>query len=366
MTATTSAGAGTGSAATPRTGPRGTPASRLEVTLDEPPTLGGLYARAARWAATAAVAGPAGRLLDRSGARDRGRAGSDKPPLALPEVAYHLAGVRAEADRLTAYQHLVGEPATDALPAGFVHVLGFPVATALMVRPDFPLPLLGMVHLANRVTQHRPLLLAERLDVCAWAQDLRPHRKGVQVDLVTEVRAEGDDAVAWRGVSTYLAPGARGAAGAPGRVAPPEPAAPPGSAGTPGSTAPPDREPPDGPRFVPPPPTALWRLDAGTGRRYAAVSGDVNPIHLSAASAKAFGFPRAIAHGMDTAARLLAGVGAARGAAFVWEVAFAKPVLLPSTPAARVARDDTGGFTLTLWDTRRGRAHVTGSVRPPG
>ncbi len=55
----------------------------------------------------------------------------------------------------------MGAVAADVLPAGFVHVLAFPVTTALMVRDDFPLPLLGMVHLANTVTQHRPVRLGE-------------------------------------------------------------------------------------------------------------------------------------------------------------------------------------------------------------
>ncbi len=120
-----------------------------------------------------------------------------------------MAGVTADPDHLSAYQHLLGETASDALPAGFVHVLAFPVATALMVRDDFPLPLAGMVHLANRVEQGRSLRLGERLAVRAHAEHLRAHRSGTQVDLVTEVRAEGDDAVVWRGVSTYLAKGAR-------------------------------------------------------------------------------------------------------------------------------------------------------------
>ena len=39
-----------------------------------------------------------------------------------------------------------------------------------------------------------------------------------------------------------------------------------------------------------------------TGRRYAAISGDYNPIHLSTISAKMFGFKTAIAHGMWTLA----------------------------------------------------------------
>jgi len=293
------------------------PASHRELELPVP-GLGGLYARGAA---------ASGRL-----ALTRRFGSSDDAIGPLPEVAYAVRGVRADAAHLTAYQHLLGEPATDALPAGFVHVLAFPVATALMTRSDFPLPLLGMVHLANAVTQHRPIRLGETLDVRAWARDLRPHRTGTQVDLVTEVSVA--DEVVWRGTSTYLAKGA-GASGADD-----------------------EREP-----FVAPVPTGQWRLPADTGRRYAAVSGDRNPIHLSALSAKALGFPRAIAHGMYTASRALADVGAARGEAFVWSAEFSKPVLLPSAPSVRLAREG-GGFGYTVWRPGSTAPHLTGTVTP--
>jgi len=288
------------------------------VELPAVPGLGGLYARGAATSGRSAVT--------------RRLRPSDHPIATLPDAAYAVRGVRADAAHLTAYQHLLGEAATDALPAGFVHVLAFPVATALMTRPDFPLPLLGMVHLANTVTQHRAIRLGESLDVRAWAQDLRPHRTGTQVDLVTEVSAA--DEVVWRGTSTYLAKGA-GATGADD-----------------------ERE-----AFVAPVPTGQWRLAADTGRRYAAVSGDRNPIHLSALSAKALGFPRAIAHGMYTASRALADVGAARGEAFVWTAEFSKPVLLPSAPNVRITHD-AGGFAYTVWRPGSTAPHLTGRVDP--
>ena len=88
-------------------------------------------------------------------------------------------------------------------------------------------------------------------------------------------------------------------------------------------------------RFSAPDPTALWQLGVDTGRAYAAVSGDFNPIHLSVLSAKALGMRRSIAHGMYLASRALADVGAVKGDAFSWEVAFEAPVFLP----ARVALD---------------------------
>lgn len=306
-----------------------------QVVLRSVPGLGGLYVRAARGAAVGAVGDAVGRVRRGSAGPAGGGTGAAWRP-AVPDLTYRVDGVRADPDRLTAYQHLLGEPATDVLPAGFVHVLAFPVATALMARDDFPLRLLGMVHLANRVEQVRPLRLGEPLDVLAWARDLRPHRRGTQVDLVTEVAAAGD--VAWRGVSTYLAPGVHLAGPAP--------------------------EAAERPDFVPPLPTGRWRYDADRGRRYAAVSGDANPIHLSAPTGKAFGFPRAIAHGMDTAARALADVGAVRGDAFTWAVEFASPVLLPSTPSVRIAPAGEVGCACTVWDPRRSRLHLSGTVAP--
>jgi len=285
----------------------------------------------------------------------------------LLPVAYVVTGVRADAEHLTAYQHLLGESASDRLPAGFVHVLAFPVATALMVRPGFPLPLVGLVHLANRIDQLRPVTLGDPLDVRAWAQHLAPHRSGTQVELVTEVRlggtgtgtgtAPGAGPLAWRGVSTYLAKGTwiepRDAAMSP-------------AAATPARAVP--AEACDGDRqshapFVAPAPTARWDLAADTGRRYADVSGDRNPIHLTAPTARLFGFPCAIAHGMYTAARALAEIGAARGDTFTWTVELATPVLLPSTVAVRVTRD-ADAFTYVAWNDRTGKPHLTGTVAP--
>ena len=76
-------------------------------------------------------------------------------------------------------------------PAGFIHALAFPLAMSVMNRDDFPLPLLGMIHLENRVVQSAPVLFTEALDIRAWAENLRGHRAGTQLDVVAEVRARG-------------------------------------------------------------------------------------------------------------------------------------------------------------------------------
>lgn len=291
------------------------------VHLDSLPRLGGLYAQALGRQAQAVVA--------------RSRRAHQ-----LPAVTQEVAGVQVDPGHLTEYQHLLGERASDVLPAGFVHVVGFPLAVSIMARADFPLPLLGMVHISNRVTQTRALRLGSVFTVRAWSQELRSHRSGTQVELVVEVDdgAAGSAATpAWRGVSTYLARGIR---------IPDLPAA-----------AETER---DSGEF--PVPTAVWHLGPGVGREYAKVSGDVNPIHTSALGAKALGFPRAIAHGMYTASRALAEVGPRRGEAYTWTVEFAAPVLLPGRVNLAIDADLGAGapvFTYRGWGKK---LNFTGTV----
>lgn len=294
--------------------------------------LGRLYLRGAVGSARHAVR----RALDRS--PEHAATTVDADALAgLPRLRAH--GLVADPDRLTAYQHLVGEPATDALPAGFVHVLTFPTATALLVHPRAPLPLVGLVHLANRVQQRRPVLLGEPLDVVVHAHGLAAHHAGVSLDVVAEVSV-GDEPV-WTGTSTYLARGLR-LAGADRPERPERSVREAGPAGR---------------------PTARWRLTPDDARRYAAVSGDRNPIHTSTLGATAFGFARPIAHGMLTAARALADVGPARGPAFTWTVDFAAPVLLPGTVDVRVEPTEHG-VHVTGWDPRTGRPNLDVLVAP--
>ena len=294
------------------------------VILGEMPSLSKLYVNAAATAARRRVLGT--------------QAGDG-----LPGARHEVRSVKASVENLTAYQHLIGETASDVLPAGFIHALTFPLAMSVMNRDDFPLPLLGMIHLQNHVVQSAPLRFTEALDIHARAENLRGHRSGTQLDLVAEVRRAGEDAVSWRGVSTYLAKGVF----LPGIDKP-----------TAASAA---------ADFLAPDPTALWELGVDAGRAYAAVSGDFNPIHLSVLSAKALGMRRSIAHGMYLASRALADVGAAKGDAFSWDVAFEAPVFLPARVALGISTgQDTDGAwrrsDYVAWNSRSGRKHFSGSV----
>lgn len=288
---------------------------RATLDLGAAPSLGSLYAKGLG-------AGVKGWLPGRK-----------SPQLVLPDVEHRVTALRPERDSLVAYQRLMGDTVREELPSVLVHGLAFPVAMSVMVRDDFPLPLLGMVHLSNAVEHLRPISPDATLDVSAHAENLREHRVGTQLEIVSEVREEGE--LIWRGTSTYLARGVwLGQKQASGAAV---------------------REP-----FVAPTRTGSWGLDAGTGRAYAAAMGDYNPIHLSALSAKALGMKRAIAHGMYLAGRALAGA-APHGAGYTWSVEFATPVFLPSS--VDVAFTDSGnGTEFSGWGARSGKPHFTGVV----
>jgi acyl dehydratase len=102
-------------------------------------------------------------------------------------------------------------------------------------------------------------------------------------------------------------------------------------------------------------------VDRRVGGDYAAVSGDRNPIHTSRLLARAFGFPRPIAHGMWSKARCLAALEGRLPDAFAVDVSFKLPILLPATVALSTA-GTADGWRFWLHDAKSGKPHLAGSV----
>ncbi|MEU6774511.1 MaoC/PaaZ C-terminal domain-containing protein [Streptomyces sp. NPDC046759] len=244
----------------------------------------------------------------------------------FPRERLVLPGVRVDQERLAAYERVCGFPTGDSsIPVTYPHVLGFPSAMRLMSDRAFPLPLLGLVHTSVEITRHGALPAAGAYELAVHIERLAPHRRGTEATVVTGMRAGGQ--VVWESRSTYLARHRTESPAEPRREAP-----------------------------GPLPLVAEWRLAEDIGRRYGAVSGDRNPIHLHPLTARLFGFPRAIAHGMWTVARCLAAHGTPAHA--VVRAHFRAPVLLPAT--VTYGADGTGRFELRGGG---GRPHLAGEVR---
>ena len=248
----------------------------------------------------------------------------------LPSTMYSLSGVTVDPTHLAAYNRICGFRLTDTLPATYPHLLTFPLQIKLMAGNDFPFPLVGSVHVANRITQTRPIRVTEPLDLQVHVENLRDHPRGQQFDVVGKATVNGE--TVWTDVSTYL----RRTSDKVDKDRP-------------------DRTPP------PPDPTAIWHVPADTGRRYADISGDRNPIHLYNLTAKLFGFPRAIAHGMWTKAHCLSAFEGRLPPAYTIDVAFKLPLLLPAKAAFKATRKPNT-WHLNLVDARSGKPHLTGDI----
>lgn len=256
-----------------------------------------------------------------------------RPPLvpratSLPERRYRVRGVKVGAEQSARFDHLVGAAASDYVHPGLLHVLAFPVSLSLMAHPRFPFPLLGLVHVKNSILQHRPVRVGEVVDVECSVRNIQPHRRGATFEAVSTLSADGQ--IVATDVSTYLA---RGETARKIAALQEEGASADGSRSEDRAAK---RE-----EFQPPKPSARWKLNGDTGRRYAAVAGDANPIHMSALSAKAFGFPKAIAHGMYTASRAFAEARPDLSVPLKWDVEFAAPVLIPGTVWLSFENDDS-------------------------
>jgi acyl dehydratase len=286
-----------------------------ETHLDGPPPLARVLAR-----------GAAGSL------RKRNPSGGAR----LPEQQLVLPAAAVDRARLARYAEVCGFPAGAALPVTYPHVLGFPLAMRLMAARDFPFPLLGLVHTGIEVVQRRPLHAEDRPEIRVHTEGAAPHRRGTVFDVVTEALLAGTQV--WRSRSSYLCRHRTTTAQASAT-----------------DTAGQERK--------PLPAVATWELPGDLGRHYAAASGDRNPIHLHPLTARLFGFPRAIAHGMWTFARCLAQAAAEDGGAaeeLTATAAFKAPVLLPGRVG--YGRD---GETFELRGGRDGtRLHLTGRVAP--
>jgi acyl dehydratase len=258
----------------------------------------------------------------------------------------HLAGIRIDAAHLARYREVCGIPAGSRLPIAYPHVLASPLHLALLSSDKFPVRLLGLVHVRNRIEQTRPLTTDEGGELATWIEGHRDLPRGQEFDLQTEWRAGSQ--VLWRETCTFLA---RRREGARADTGPAPPAA-------------------ANPRVHQPVRTVSFRAPAGLGRRYGWISGDINPIHLADLTARAFGFRSAIAHGMWSLARCASELPVAQfDAAASLDVQFRQPVHLPAwvmlhSWASETLDGGTPGTAFELRDAQGERVHLSGRLQP--
>jgi acyl dehydratase len=251
----------------------------------------------------------------------------------LPDRTLSVDELAIDPANVAAYANVTGLRFGDAVPLTYPFALTFPTVMSLVTGFDFPFAAMGSVHIENHITQYRPILVTDTVSVRTHAENLREHRRGLLVDIVTDVNIGNE--TAWHQVTTFLHQQKTSLSDEP--------------------KPPPQKQPKPGP------PNAVLRITPGQIRHYASVGGDHNPIHTNPIAAKLFGFPTVIAHGMFTAAAVVANVEGQLPDAVKYSVRFAKPVVLPARAGLYVDRI-SDGWQLKLRNLSKGDPHLTGTV----
>lgn len=281
------------------------------IELDQAPSTLNLYMRAA-------TAKKSGKLQ-----------GEQLPPLTVC-----LKNVKANPKKLAEYRKVCGFPLSGSMPVTYPHILAFPLHMEMLVNPQFPFPLLGLVHVRNSITQYRAIGNQDTLDIECSLKGPQQAAKGLEFDIVTKVIVDGK--LAWESTSTNLfRTKTEGGDKKEGEK----------------------KEDSFAPEHI-----DFWSVPENTGRRYAKVSGDTNLIHIHTLTARLFGFPRAIAHGMWSKARALGALDTQLPKEpFRINVAFKLPVFLPNKVQFQLL--NTGDHVeFRLKDQNGEKPHMAGTI----
>ncbi len=263
----------------------------------------------------------------------------------LPQATYYVDDLHIDQSNLEDYRKICGFADNGKIPITYFAVLSQALQMNMMVKEPFPFALLGLVHVNNSVTQYRAVGERETVTMSVSFDNLRDHVQGQQFDFVTTVKSQDD--IIWEGTSTYLARGKKSKSNVKSKSKP-----------RPVSVKPMVDE--AGVHNV-------FEVPEDIGRRYAFVSGDFNLIHLHPLSARAFGFPKAIAHGMWSKAKCLAMMGELPPTCTI-DVSFKLPIFLPAEveliaePLAKLEEAEDK-CVFGLYSAKNDKPHLTGVVR---
>ncbi|MEH6436713.1 MaoC family dehydratase [Massilia sp. DD77] len=166
--------------------------------------------------------------------------------------------------------------AGDALPLPFLYLLAQRAQLATMLDRPTPFKIPGLIHVENTLTMHGPIDPARPLAISTEVSMQAPAANGA-IHCLLETRAFDGERLAFACSSNYLV---RRGSKAEGKSS---------------ATATPAGQ-----------PLGRWTLARDAGRRYAALSGDWNPIHLWQWSARLMGMRAPIIHGAHSMAKACA------------------------------------------------------------
>lgn len=223
----------------------------------------------------------------------------------------------------------------DQPPLVYWYLLAQRAQIALLVQPVFPLPLPGIVHFGNTLHQEAPYQADQPIDIGVSVFMAAKAEGSLFPVLMVNFRQGGKTFLSCQ--SDYFFRRKR--------------------------QSPKKKKEREAPTFLQAEQQEHWELAADTGRIYARLSGDFNPIHLYPWFARLSGFPRRIIHGWYSLSRALATIERGRGEpiSFV-SVQFKKPLLLPGE-ATLHWRTEEDGTAFQLTDPGQSLVMLEGEAR---
>lgn len=258
----------------------------------------------------------------------------------IEPVELEARKVVLSAAHIQRYREVCAVPVSaQGLPPAYLHVLAMPLHMQLFVVKNFPVKVLGLIHLRNTIRVLAPVDERAPLTLRVLFDTMRVTDAGQEYDFTTSYEQNG--VIVWEEISTMFARGTS---------APKE-----GSKQRPVIER--SNHPEQGTH------TDTLEISENTGWRYARVSGDFNPIHLTARTAQMFGFKQAVAHGMWSMGRCLASAAPQiPNEKIQIDTQFKLPVYIPSQALARTWAVP-GGADISMCTMKGDRLHLSMQVR---
>ena len=256
------------------------------------------------------------------------------------QLVVEMKGVKPDPERVAFYRSVCGcrGPERDELPPAFTETLFLAPLGRLVTSRFFPLSPTGLIHVGQKITQYRPLPVDTVLDLKCGISRMLTTEKGIWLDV--EMEARDENGPGWEGTASFLS---RTKATQKGK-------------GKKRDTRTED---------VPPETSCIIEVPENTGRLYAKASGDYNPHHLYALTAKPLGYRRPIAHGMWSMSRSFEEIRKVIPVEFPFSVnvEFKLPIYMPAEISLSWKRNGVDGDILfSLTDARSGLPHLKGVI----
>lgn len=224
---------------------------------------------------------------------------SGEPAIRQLRATYQLPPL--DADHLEAYCHAFGGFVSE-IPLTYLYLSAQRAHLSLMLTPEFPWPVPGMVHVSNSVSQLLPIDLNKAFTLVTKIKLPQAGGRRLRPAYCVEFMQDGECVAVCDSIYQVMQPQPAGTARSKAHA--------------------PDENWQN---------LTSWQLPTYLGREYARLSGDYNPIHIHPWLSRWFGFRQPIIHGMYMSARAHAELEHSLGCPLQRiDVNFKRPVALPA------------------------------------